>query len=121
LRSDAFLFLENLLKPVSRDDHEACLLPLLLNRVLFDRLLDFGHVVHRRVLLSNPRVRQNLISVQPLRRVDYQQLFDQILGLVRDLIPVRRRELKISPLDHIEQLCVVVVVERREAAKPVIS
>ena len=71
------------------------------------------------VLLCYPGVSQNLISIKPLARIDDQQLLDQVLCLIRYLVPVGRRELKLPTTDHIKEFSVIVVVKRWKTTKPI--
>ena len=71
------------------------------------------------VLLCYPGVSQNLISIKPLARIDDQQLLDQVLSLIRYLVPIGRRELKLPTGYHVKELSIVVVVKRRKPAKPI--
>ena len=63
-------------------------------------------------------MRHDAVSVQPSRRVDLQQLVDEVFRQVRDIVPVGRREFKLAGLDHLEQRLIVLIVERWEPAKP---
>ena len=58
------------------------------------------------------------VSVQSLRGVHNQKLLDESLCRVTNVIPVWRREVKLTSRDECEQLSIIVIEEGREAAQP---
>mmetsp|Transcript_57021 Transcript_57021/g.133792 ORF Transcript_57021/g.133792 Transcript_57021/m.133792 type:complete len:297 (-) Transcript_57021:149-1039(-) len=67
--------------------------------------------------VRDPRVVQALLRRVPLRGVHDQDLGDDVLGALRDLVPVRRGERVLALADLLEQHRRRVVVEGREPAQ----
>jgi hypothetical protein len=63
-------------------------------------------------------MRQDLFRIQSFFGVYDEDLPNQRLRVVGYIVPVRRREFKLTLFDHIEKCRVVVVIERGEAAEP---
>ena len=73
------------------------------------RLAVLGHVL-------DPVVLQRLLGRQPpLRLTD--QLVDEVLCVVRDLVPLFAVEVELPFLDHLQDFLVVVAVEGRVTAE----
>ena len=69
--------------------------------------------------VSSPGVIYGLPTGISLLGVQLHQVSDEVLGRVGDVVPVGGVKLVVSPHDLLEQLRVVLVVERRIAAEPV--
>mmetsp|Transcript_23126 Transcript_23126/g.39642 ORF Transcript_23126/g.39642 Transcript_23126/m.39642 type:complete len:297 (-) Transcript_23126:525-1415(-) len=90
-----------LLQPVAHEGRDA------------DRRAQGRVVVH----LLEPGVRQRLLRRGPVLRALGQQLLDQVLGLLRDRVPLGAGEVELRALHAAEDLRVVVPVEGRVPAQ----
>lgn len=68
-------------------------------------------------LSEDPRVLQQLVRGHPSARLHHQKRLNNVDSLMGDVFPGRRREVKLSLLDLLEQFHVVLIVKRREAAQ----
>ncbi len=59
-----------------------------------------------------------MVGREALGGLNDQDLADEVLGHVRDLVPVRGGEVEFASFDDLEQFLVVFRVKRREAAQP---
>ena len=96
-------------------------LKLPLDIVLSHVLLSPVQFVFQVLVAADPRMSQDLIRGEPLGRVEYKDILNQGLGLVGDVIPKRRRKLVVTSLDHLKELLVVLLVERRKPAQSIKS
>lgn len=66
---------------------------------------------------ADPGMRQRLFARVTLVRIAAHQMRDEILGRIADLVPIRRIELVFAFDDLREQICIVLIIERRIAAQ----
>ena len=62
-------------------------------------------------------MRQNLLRVESGSWVGDQQTSDEVLGALGDVVPEGRGEFVLAPLNHLEQLRVVLLEKGRETAE----
>ena len=93
-------------------------LELPLNVVLSHVLAHSRESVNRRHVSLDPRVLHDLLGGHALGRVSDQDAFNQVLCSVRDVVPERRRELKVTVFDFLEQKLIAFLIEWRETAEP---
>ena len=72
----------------------------------------------RSVFTLDPWVGHDAVSIESFGRFYPEKSADKVLSEFGNVIPVRRRELKGTLLDQLEQRLIVLVVEGRETTKP---
>lgn len=67
----------------------------------------------------NPGMLKDLVGCVPFLGVHHQQMSHQIFGSIRDVVPVRGKELELAQLDDVEELILVPLgaSERGEATQ----
>ncbi len=67
--------------------------------------------------LSSPRMSDGLLAGVSFLCVQVHEVADEVLGRVRDIVPIGRVKLIVPSHDLLEQLCIVLVIEWRIATQ----
>ena len=77
----SFLELEDFFEAIRSHDHDHSFLEFAACVILFDCISNLGHVCAWGVIAFDPRVSENLVSIQALLRVNNEKLANELFGL----------------------------------------
>ena len=87
---------------------------------LADFVGDVGELLARGLLAYDPRVGKDAVGIEAFGGVEDEEVLDEVLGHVRDRVPVGRREVKGALLDEFKEVRIIFGKEGLEATQPTV-